>query len=142
MERVRIDTNGKIDKSKTPVYEKGRRGRAKGSPKTGGRQLGQQNHLTYMIKDCILQAATLAGSDGRGKDGAVGYLTKIANKKPELFCRLLERLLPYQVTGKDGGPVQMQYGTLEEIRDRLKERGIPAVTLLAKPTHVAPVTEQ
>lgn len=73
-----------LDRSKT--------GRAKGTP----------NKTTALLKDAILRAAEAAGGD----DGLVGYLTKQAGDNPGPFMALLGKVLPMQVTGIDGGPVE------------------------------------
>lgn len=74
-----------LDRSKT--------GRAKGTP----------NKTTALLKDAILKAAEEAG----GKDGLVGYLATQAKDNPGPFMALLGKVLPMQVTGEDGGPVQV-----------------------------------
>lgn len=78
-------------------------GRKPGTPKTGGRKKGTPNKTTALLKDAILQAATLAG----GRDGLVGYLHVQATENPGPFMSLLGKVLPMQVTGPDDGPVQM-----------------------------------
>jgi hypothetical protein len=71
----------------------------KGDPKTGGRQVGTPNKATALLKDAILQAATLAG----GKDGLVGYLQARAIDTPGPFLSLVGKVLPMQVdAGVDG----------------------------------------
>lgn len=137
--RVRLDDE--------PKPRKNRKGFEPGHEKKKGRVKGVPNKITFMVKEAILQATALSGEDKRGKGGAVGYLKRIADYKPELFVRLLERLLPYQVTGKDGGPVQMTYETIEDVKQRMKERGLPVPVTLTQlpvyvPTHDAPEAEQ
>lgn len=70
-------------------------------------------------------AAEASGSDGKGKDGLVGYLQWMSRKHPQPFAKLMEKLLPLQLTGKDGGPLQMEYRSKDEVVQRLKERGLP-----------------
>lgn len=74
--------------------------KAKGSPKTGGRQKGTPNKTTALLKDAILQAAERAGD----KDGMIGYLERQAVENPGPFMSLLGKVLPMQVegTGDDG----------------------------------------
>lgn len=74
-----------LDRSKT--------GRAKGTP----------NKTTALLKDAILKAAEQAGGD----DGLVGYLKTQAAANPGPFMALLGKVLPMQVTGEDGGPLQV-----------------------------------
>lgn len=68
-----------------------------------GRKKGVPNKLTMSLKEATLLAAERAG----GKEGLVGYLLRQANKRnPAPFMALLTKILPMQVTGKDGGPIQ------------------------------------
>ena len=71
--------------------------------KTGGREKGTPNKTTYLLKDAILQAAEKAG----GRDGLIGYLTLQAAENPGPFMSLLGKVLPMQVSGEDGGPLQV-----------------------------------
>lgn len=69
----------------------------------GGRPRGVPNKTTALLKDAILQAATQAG----GKAGLVGYLKQQAEECPKGFLPLLGKVLPMQVTGEDGGAIQI-----------------------------------
>lgn len=68
-----------------------------------GRPKGLPNKTTALLKDAILQAAEKAG----GKEGMIGYLTTQATANPQSFLPLLGKVLPMQVTGEDGGPLQV-----------------------------------
>lgn len=68
-----------------------------------GRPKGVPNKNTTLLKDAILQAATQAG----GEAGLVGYLVTQAKTNPNAFMPLLGKVLPMQVTGEDGGPIQV-----------------------------------
>lgn len=70
----------------------------------GGGRTSPNKH-TALLKDAILQAATLAG--GGGSDGLVNYLKEQAEEEPRAFLPLLGKVLPMQVTGQDGGPIQV-----------------------------------
>jgi len=70
-----------------------------------GRPKGVPNRTTALLKDAILQAAEKAG----GKDGLVGYLQTQAEKNPNAFMPLLGKVLPLQISGEDGGPVQITH---------------------------------
>jgi len=108
----------------------------KGDPKRGGREKGTKNKLTVLLKDAILQAAELEGSDRHGKGGLVGFLRMYSRKHPVVYGRLMEKLLPYQLTGKDGSPMQMVHTTREQLLERMKERGMPLPpSLLEMPVH-------
>lgn len=68
-----------------------------------GRPKGVPNKTTALLKDAILQAAHKAGGDG----GMVQYLTEQAEKNPGPFMSLLGKVLPMQITGEDGGAIQI-----------------------------------
>lgn len=73
--------------------------------KTGGRKKGTPNKTTALLKDAILKAAENAGKD----KGLVGYLEKQAQDNPAPFLALLGKVLPMQVTGEDGGAIQVTW---------------------------------
>ena len=70
--------------------------------KTGGRQKGSPNKLTAQLKDMILQAL-----DESHPDGGVGYLKQTAIEHPAAFVTLVGKVLPLQVTGENGGPLEL-----------------------------------
>jgi hypothetical protein len=61
----------------------------KGHPKKGGRRKGTRNLLSRRFKRAVLEAATLAGSDGHGTGGLDGYISRLARFHPEYFANLL-----------------------------------------------------
>lgn len=71
--------------------------------KTGGRKKGTPNKTTGLLKDAVLQAADEAGGDG----GLVAYLRAQAALNPGPFMALLGKVLPMQITGADGGALQV-----------------------------------
>lgn len=81
------------------------------SPKVGksagnrgkGRKKGVPNKIAANLKEAILEAAKRAGGVG----GTVAYLQMQASANPGPFMALLGKVLPMQVTGEDGGPVQI-----------------------------------
>jgi len=87
-----------------------------------GRKPGVPNFTTKVVKDAALIAVELSKhSDGKG---LVGYLTFLANTYPEVFTRsILAKLLPIQLALK--ADVSERFATVQEIRDRLRERGVP-----------------
>lgn len=74
--------------------------------KTGGRTKGTPNKTTAMLKEAILGAATNTGSDGKGKDGLMGYCGFLAKEEPKAFAALLGKVLPMQITGEDGDAIK------------------------------------
>lgn len=78
-----------------------------GNLNRGGRPKGTPNRTTRLLKDAIMQAAEASGEDMRGKNGLIGYCTRLANEEPRAFAQLLGKVLPMQVTGEDGGPIRV-----------------------------------
>jgi hypothetical protein len=76
----------------------------KGKPGPG-RPKGMPNKNTTLLKDAILLAAQNAGG---GEDGLVAYLQAQAVANPGPFLALLGKVLPLQITGKDGGALQLE----------------------------------
>lgn len=76
--------------------------------KTGGRKKGTPNKTTALLKDAILSAAEAVGQDGKGKLGLEGYLRHVAMTDVKAFSGLLGKVLPTQLTGEDGAPVQIE----------------------------------
>lgn len=111
----------------------------KGTPKpaNAGRRKGTRNRTTTLLKDAILQAATLLGQDGKGKDGLTGYLMMLASRERQTFAKLLERVLPLQLDVKE---TPRKY-TVEEAAAELNRRGLPVPMLLAiaPPPEVLPI---
>lgn len=75
-----------------------------------GRPKGMPNKTTALLKDAILQAAELAG----GEEGLIGYLKARATDEPAAFMSLLGKVLPMQITGAGGGPVELSVSGLME----------------------------
>lgn len=78
-----------------------------GHGKHGGRLKGVPNRVTRELKSAILEAAEKHGSDGKGRDGIVGYLFRLAKIEPKAFSALLGRILPLQISGDANNPVRM-----------------------------------
>ena len=91
-------------------------------PGSGGRPPGSKDKLTRTLKECVLMAGEIVGSDGKGRDGLLGYLTMIARRDPKTYCGLLGRLMPIDVQSTTQQPVT--YRTSEEVLDELAARGI------------------
>ena len=63
-----------------------------------GRKKGSKNKITKDLKAAIMGAFSDAGGQK--------YLARIADDNPKVFCTLLGKILPSELTGKDGGPIQ------------------------------------
>jgi hypothetical protein len=111
-----------------------------GHTKTGGRKHGTPNVVTRELKVAIVTAAFRLGSDGKGKDGIVGYLTHIAKNDIKTFVMLLRAVLPLQLKARtnenraeldaDGNPYltadgEPRYPTYEETLEDARKRGLP-----------------
>lgn len=103
MQRVRLNKAEKKDGSQPT-----QRGFYKGHPKWGGRKKGTPNKAPALLKEATLMAAELVGSDGKGKDGLVGYLKFIAQKHPASFTTLLNKILPMQLVGDKDRPISLE----------------------------------
>lgn len=84
---------------------------SKPGERRGGRAKGTPNKVTKELKEMVLQALDQAGG--------VTYLTQQARDNPGPFLTLLGKVLPLQVTGKDGGPVQVSFPLSPELYDGL-----------------------
>ena len=95
-----------------------------------GRPKGAKNVMTRVLKDAILLAAEESKHSNGG--GLAGYLTYLADNKPELFVPLLARLLPLQekelaqaAKERDKPRKRVVYRSVAEIRAELIARGLP-----------------
>lgn len=83
-------------------------------PVSPGRPKGVPNKTTTLLKDALLIAAEETGSDTKGKEGLVGYLKAQAVNEPVAFMSMLGKVLPLQITGAGGGPVELSVSGLME----------------------------
>jgi len=74
-----------------------------------GRVKGVPNKTTALLKDAILRAAEAAGGEATDTSpgGMIGYLTAQAKTNPGPFMALLGKVLPMQVTGPEGGALEI-----------------------------------
>jgi hypothetical protein len=70
---------------------------AKPGERRGGRQKGTPNLMTRQVKEMILGALDRVGGET--------YLARQAEENPGPFLTLVGKVLPLQLTGKDGGPI-------------------------------------
>jgi hypothetical protein len=76
-------------------------------PASKGRPKGSPNKTTAVLKDAIIKAAEAIGEDMQGKGKLVGYCKFLAKTEPKAFAGLLGKVLPMQIAGSDGGPLQV-----------------------------------
>jgi hypothetical protein len=65
-----------------------------------GRTRGVPNRTTAVIKEAVIAAAQAVGEDGKGKDGLIGYLKRVAQRDMKAFCTLLGKVLPTQISAE------------------------------------------
>lgn len=120
MERERLATK----EEKKGLFQKDGRG----GP---GRPKGSQTQIKVDLQKAIVEAASLVGCDGYGTHGTLGYLYALAIERPEIFGRLLERVLPVRVTGQVHHEVTNRtYETVEALQEAMKARGLPPPRLI------------
>lgn len=140
MKRVRVSssTARRPQKAKKPKGQSGARNPnwTKGvSGNPNGRPKGSKNKIPAIMKEMILGSLPLAAerylkiANPTGED----FLAWCAYNHTDSYLRLLEKVLPFSLVGANGGPVQMEYKNVEEIRMRFKERGLPVPRMLAAP---------
>src|SRR4051794_2695046 len=95
-----------------------------GMEKTGGRKMGSVNKTPRLLKEAIILAAELEGSNQNGKDKLVGFLRRVARDDLRGFVMLLGRVLPLQVETKSDMRVEVPYRSLDEVRRELEHRGV------------------
>lgn len=96
----------------------------KGNPKKGGRKVGSTNKLPRLLKEAILMAAELEGSNQHGKDKLVGFLRHVAREELPSFCSLLGRVLPLQIEEYRDVVEDVTYRSVAEVSRELASRGI------------------
>lgn len=107
--RMRASPNG----GKIPISETGTNQGATGAV---------PNRTTSAVAEAILSAAEQVGEDGRGENGLVGFLRKVAVTQPKTYAALLGRVLPYQIAEE---PPKKVFRTVEEIQEELRRSGLP-----------------
>ena len=95
-----------------------------GKPKRGGRQPGATNKTPRLLKEALMIAAELEGSNEKGKDKLVGFLRMMARNDLRSFAQLLGRIIPLQINTKGDIRVEVTYRTIDDVRTALADRGI------------------
>jgi hypothetical protein len=78
----------------------GARANSGGRRSGAGRKKGTPNKITKSVKDAILAAFDTVGGPK--------YLARQAEENPAAFMTLLGKVLPTQISGDGGGPVQIE----------------------------------
>jgi hypothetical protein len=78
----------------------------KGNKLAPGRKKGSTNLSTEQLRQMICQALD--------KAGGVTYLVGVAKENPPAFCSLIGKVLPKQITGEGGGPININVKNLTD----------------------------
>lgn len=113
------------------------------SQNPNGRTPGARNKVTLEVKRALLAGLNIAGSvvpeipDNPvsalikqlypNAEGIDKYMAWLALVKPEVAGRIIEKVIPIALTGKDDGPIQTHhtYTTPEDLVAVLRQRGLP-----------------
>lgn len=79
-------------------------------PVSPGRPKGVPNKITQTAKDAIASAAEALG----GADRLVAWAQEDPANEKAFWTAIYPKLLPLQVTGEGGGPVQIIASSLDE----------------------------
>jgi hypothetical protein len=120
--------------------EKGKRFSTDNQPKRPrGRPKGATNLMTRELKEAILGGCSDCGADGKGTGGLRGYMWKLAMEDQKTMGMLLRAILPADV--KVEVTEQKTYHSLEEVKAKLAERGIPTEDVYRLEHYNGPVIE-
>lgn len=87
------------------------KGKVGGARPGAGRKKGVPNKMTKELKEMILGALDDAG----GQE----YLARQAEETPAAFMTLLGKVLPLQLTGANGGPIEYKNLSDQELDEKL-----------------------
>lgn len=108
-----------------------------------GRLPGARNKITTETKRAILSGLNIAGEIVPelpnspvaqlikrlypNANGVDKYMAWLALVRPDVAGRIIEKIIPIALTGKDDGPVNLNhsYNTPEDLVRVLKQRGLP-----------------
>ena len=89
-----------------------------------GRDVGQVNRYTRVLKEAIIIAAEEHGRNGNGKDKLIGFMRKVIDEDLRTFCMLMGRAMPLQVETREDGPKEVIYATVDEVKREMASKGI------------------
>jgi hypothetical protein len=96
-------------------------------PAKAGRKRGKSsNKYPKLLKDCLIMAAELEGSDNQGKDQMVGFLRMAARTELPSFLAMLSKVIPLQQDSKTDtvSNDNAVYATAEDVRREMDSRGL------------------
>ena len=92
------------------------------------------------IKEAVITAANLVGSDKRGKGGLVGYMRRLVVRNEAVFGGLLRQVMGSQVTIEHTERAKT-YQSVEEVVEELRRFGIVPMQQKALPHYLGPELE-
>jgi hypothetical protein len=112
--------------------------------KDGGGRIGSTNKEPRLLKDAIMLAAELEGSNGQGSGELVGFLRRVAREDPKGFMKLLGRALPLQQVENPTSEVHedVPYKSIDEVCRELIRRGITKDVLTRLAQAVAEIDDE
>jgi hypothetical protein len=120
--------------------EKGKRFSTDDQPKRSrGRPPGAANLMTRELKEAILGGCSDCGADGKGTGGLRGYMWKLATEDKKTMGMLLRAILPADV--KVEVTEQKTYQSLDEVKARLAQLGIPTENIYRLEHYKGPLIE-
>jgi Family of unknown function (DUF5681) len=119
MDATMPDVDTSLVEVKRGRFQKGESGNPDGRP------VGAYNRYTRVIKEALIIAAELEGSNGNGKGKLIGYMRKVAREDMRAFCMMLSRAMPTQVEQRTmENKEETVYQSVEEVSRELESRGI------------------
>lgn len=76
-----------------------------------GRKKGALNRTTAVIKAALLRTFELLQTRHHVNDGK--RLTEWARENPTEFYKLIGRMVPHEIVGRDGGPIEIDWKTVD-----------------------------
>lgn len=89
----------------------------KGTPKTGGRTKGTKNKFTGAVKEAFRAVFD--------EIGHTKHLKAWALKNPTDFYKILSKLIPQEITGENGKPIQHEHnlpGWMKDVMPKGEEK--------------------
>ena len=107
-------------------------GRKNNGKHSTGRPPGTPNKIPRDVKEALFTAIEMLGSDGKGKDGVMGWFKMLARKKDErhLIIDLLKRCIPTKITGPSGGAIQVMQFSMTP--DHVRNMSVDELELMQK----------
>jgi hypothetical protein len=91
-----------------------------------GAKLGSKHRTNIILKEAILIAAEIVGKNGKGQEGLIGYLEKIAREDYRVYAGLLRAVLPLQIQSRHDIHLDLtrKYDSIDDVRKDLENHGI------------------